>query len=135
MSSPEHTWSEQELTHWPHNLSDRPPHSSPTPQAKIPVDIVMRVGQKGVKGATGPVGFQVLLSFFPSLSLSFSLSLYLSLSLFLSLSLLFCSLLSGWLLTCLSLCCLCLALFCHALLILAFSCMHHVSASARLFRA
>ena len=25
---------------------------------KIPVDIVMRVGQKGVNGRTGPVGFQ-----------------------------------------------------------------------------
>ena len=29
-------------------------------QEKIPVDIVMRVGQKGVRGATGPVVFQVL---------------------------------------------------------------------------
>jgi len=29
-------------------------------QEKIPVDTMMRVGQKGVRGATGPVVFQVL---------------------------------------------------------------------------
>ena len=33
-------------------------------QEKIPVDIVMRVGQKGVQGARGPVGFQVFVAAF-----------------------------------------------------------------------